>query len=164
MHLLGAIYTWFYGSFMKAFQVSNGVKRVNGNPVKSGFQCHKQFAVKLYNACKWFMLRIYCKSLDVGALIWMVFDTNVDRLHWILSEYQAHHTSWDVLDNKPSQLIALCMKSMRSYLQCKHAISAQDRWHLEIESCNLLPIWKMTRKSTYFRLQCEFMELFYNQT
>jgi hypothetical protein len=51
MHLLGTIYTQFYRSFMQAFQVSNGVKRVNGDPVKSGFQCHKQFVIKLYHTC-----------------------------------------------------------------------------------------------------------------
>jgi hypothetical protein len=56
------------------------------------------------------------------------------------------------------------MISMRRYLWCKHAISAQDGWHLKIESCNLLPIWKMTGKSMYFRLQCEFMEQFYDET
>jgi hypothetical protein len=96
MHLLGAIYTQFYGSFMQAFQVSNGVTRVNKGPVKSGFQCQEQFAIKLYHACNQFMLRMYCKSLDVGALIQMMFVNNVDRLQWILSEYQAHHTSWEV--------------------------------------------------------------------
>jgi hypothetical protein len=69
MHLLGTIYTQFYGSFMEAFHVSNGVKRVNGDPVKSGFQCHKQFAIKLYHACNRFMTRMHCKSLDVEALI-----------------------------------------------------------------------------------------------
>jgi hypothetical protein len=93
----------------------------------------------------------------------MVIDNNVDRLRWILSEYQAHCTSLEVSNHEPSQLIALYMKSMCRYLRCKHAISAQDRWHLEIESCNLLPIWKMMGKSTYFRLQCEFMELFYDK-
>jgi hypothetical protein len=56
------------------------------------------------------------------------------------------------------------MKSMCRYLQCKHVISAQDGWNLEIESCNLLPIWKMMGKSMYFRLQREFMELFYDET
>ncbi len=94
----------------------------------------------------------------------MAFDNNVNRLQWMLSEYQAHCTSWEVSDHEPSRLIALYMKSMHRYLWCKHAISAQDGWHLEIESCNLLPIWKMTGKSTYFRLQCEFLELFYDET
>jgi hypothetical protein len=81
----------------------------------------------------------------------MVFDNNVDRLQWILSEYQAHCTSWEVSNHETSWLIALYTKSMLRYLRCKHAISAQDWWHLKIESCNLLPIWKMTRKSMYFR-------------
>ncbi len=61
MLLLGAMYTQFDGSFMQAFKVSNGVKRVNGDPVKSGFQSHKQLAMKLYHACNQFMLRMYCK-------------------------------------------------------------------------------------------------------
>jgi hypothetical protein len=59
-------------------------------------------------------------------------------------------------------MVALFMKSMRNYLRCKRAISHQDGWLLEIESCNLLPIWKMMNKTTYLRLQCEFMETFYN--
>jgi hypothetical protein len=37
MHLLGAIYIQFYGSFMQVFQVASGVKRVTSDPVKSGF-------------------------------------------------------------------------------------------------------------------------------
>jgi hypothetical protein len=47
---------------MQASQVDNHVKRVNGDPVKGGFQCHKQFALKLCNACNRFFLRSYCKS------------------------------------------------------------------------------------------------------
>jgi hypothetical protein len=94
----------------------------------------------------------------------MVFDTNVNRLCWIFPEYKTNCSSWKVFDNKLLQLIGLYMKNICSYIWCKHAISAQDGWHLEIESCNLLPIWKMTGKSTYFRLQCEFMELFYEET
>jgi hypothetical protein len=68
MHLLGSIYT-VYRSFVQAFQVSNGAKRVNGDPVKSEFQCHEQFAMKLYHTCNRFMLRMYCESLDIGALL-----------------------------------------------------------------------------------------------
>jgi hypothetical protein len=51
INLLGAIYTQFYGLFMQAFQVSNGVKRMIWDPVKSGFQCQEKFAMKLYNSC-----------------------------------------------------------------------------------------------------------------
>jgi hypothetical protein len=51
MHLLCTLYTQFFGSFMQAFQVSNGVKRVNGDPVKSGCQCYKQFSIELYHPC-----------------------------------------------------------------------------------------------------------------
>jgi hypothetical protein len=47
IHQLGAIYAQFYGCFMQLFQVANGVKQVNGNPVKGGFQCHEQFAKKI---------------------------------------------------------------------------------------------------------------------
>jgi hypothetical protein len=62
MHLLGAIYTQFYGSFMQAFQVASGVERVTGDPVKSGFQCQERFAIKLYNACNRFRMRRFCIS------------------------------------------------------------------------------------------------------
>ena len=37
-----------------------------------------------------------------------------------------------------------------------------DGWHLEIKSCNLLPVWKMLGKTTYLRLQCKYMETVYN--
>jgi hypothetical protein len=67
-----------------------------------------------------------------------------------------------VSPHEPLHLIAFFLKGMRSYLRCKHAVSAQDGWLLEIESCNLLPIWKMTGKTTYLKLQCEYMETFYN--
>ena len=51
---------------------------------------------------------------------------------------------------------------MRSYLRCLCAIALHDGWHLEIESCNLLSIWKMLEKTTHMRLQCEHMEKFYD--
>jgi hypothetical protein len=68
MHLLGEIYTQFYVSFMQAFQVASGVKRVTSDPVKSGFQCHKMFAIKLYKARNWLMMRRFCISLDSNEI------------------------------------------------------------------------------------------------
>jgi hypothetical protein len=50
IHQLVAIYSQFYGGFMQAMQVANGIKRVNGDPVKGGYQCHHHFAIKLYRA------------------------------------------------------------------------------------------------------------------
>ncbi len=44
------------------------MKRLNGDPVKGGFQCHKQLAIKLYNACNQLMMRIYSKSLDCNKV------------------------------------------------------------------------------------------------
>ncbi len=41
MHQLQAIHTQFYGGFLHAMQVANGVKSENGDPVKGGFQTHE---------------------------------------------------------------------------------------------------------------------------
>ena len=117
MHHLGGIYTQFYGAFMQPFQVSNRVKRVTGDPVKNGFQCHDNFAVKLYTACNRFMLRN------------------------ILGPYQESRVSWEQSNREPSQMVALFLIAFWCYLQCKKTISLHDGWHLEIESCNLLPVW-----------------------
>ena len=53
---------------------------------------------------------------------------------------------------------------MRSYIKCKRAINAHDSWHCEIESCTLMPIWKMFGKNTYLKLklQYEYIEKMYN--
>jgi hypothetical protein len=59
-------------------------------------------------------------------------------------------------------MAAFFKKSMRSYLSCRCAIALHNGWHLEIESCNLLSIWKMLGKTTYMRLQCEYFEKFYD--
>jgi hypothetical protein len=58
--------------------------------------------------------------------------------------------------------MAALFKNMRSYLRCHRANALHDRWHLENESCKLLSIWKMSGKTTYMRLQCEYMEKFYD--
>ncbi len=150
LHLLGVIYTQFYSSFMQAFQVVSGVKRVTGDPVKSGFQCHKMFAIKLFNACNQLMMRRFCISLDCNEINQMDVYSYVHRLRLILSRYQTYRLAWEEGVHKPLLMIALFMKSMQMYLCYKRAISAHDGWHLEIESCKLLLIWKMTGNTNYF--------------
>jgi hypothetical protein len=164
MHQLAAIYKQYYGGFMQPFQADNQVKRVNGDPIKGGYQSHEQFARKLYNACNRFLLRSYCKSgfFKSGFEMPAVFESDDDRIRWILDDYRRFRRSWEISRHEPSRVIALYLKSMRSYLRCKNAISNRDAWLLEIESCNLLPIWKMMGKNIYMRLQCEYMETFYD--
>jgi hypothetical protein len=59
-------------------------------------------------------------------------------------------------------MVALFLKAMRCYLRCDKAINKHDVWHLEIESTNLLPIWKTFGKTNYLKIQCEFMERCYD--
>jgi hypothetical protein len=80
MHQLSVIYTLFYGGFMQPFQVSNGVKQVNGNPVKERFQDHERFAIKLFKACRQFMLRKFIDSEDLSN----IGSNNLFHLHFIV--------------------------------------------------------------------------------
>jgi hypothetical protein len=143
-------------------QVANGVKRVNGDPVKGEFQTHKQFSMKCYKAVKLLMMRAFCLSGSINQVNELEFPTDVNRMHCILEKYQKFRSLWERLVHEPSRMAALFLKSMRSYLRCPHAIALHDGWHLEIESYNLLSIWKMSGKTTYMRLQCECMEKFYD--
>jgi hypothetical protein len=129
---------------MQPFQVANGVKRVSGDPLKqSAFQCHEQFAIKLYNTCNRFILCMYVHSCYhtqfhdelVDSLVWM---------HGMLEDYRRYHTSWERSNHEPSRVISLYLKSMHSYNWFRNAIRKHDPWHLEIESCKLMPVWKMT--------------------
>ena len=140
MHQLAAIYSQFYGGFMQAFQADSRVKRVSGKPLKDGFQCHHHFAVKLYNACNRFLMRKYCHSRFALDMTGVKFASGEEKLGWMLANYCAFRTSWEESPHQPSRMVALFLKSMRSYLRCKHAISKQDGWLLEIESCHMLSI------------------------
>jgi hypothetical protein len=163
MHYLGAIYTQFYGAFMQPFQVANGVKRVTGDPVKNGFQCHERFADKMYNACNRFMLRMFCTSQYMEVIRNASHEhSNIARLRFILDTYREYRESWELSEHQPSRMVALFIKSYWCYLRCKKAISSHDGWHLEIESCHLMPVWKVLGKTTYLRLQCKYMEMFYS--
>jgi hypothetical protein len=94
MHHLASIYTQFYGGFMQPFQVANSVKRVTGNPLKqSAFQCHKQFAIKLYNTCNLFMLCMYVHSCYCIQFHDKMIDSLV-RMHGMLEDYRRYRTSW----------------------------------------------------------------------
>ena len=160
MHHLGAIYTQFYGGFLQVLQVLNGVKRVTGDPVKGGFQTHHLFCKKVFSCCNRLMMRSFCNSVQLNETV--SFDSNVHRLRHFLSKCRQYRIEWEESAHEPSRVVALFMKSMRSYLRCRRAIKAHDGWHLEIESANLLRVWKVMGKTTYLRLQCEFMETFYN--
>ena len=86
----------------------------------------------------------------------------VTSLRVIIRLYQEYRDSWESSDHQPSRMVGLFLKSMRSYIRCKRAIQSHDPWHLEIESCTIMPIWKMFGKNTYLRLQCEYLETFYD--
>jgi hypothetical protein len=140
MHHLGGIYTQFYGAFMQPFQVANGVKRVTGDPVKNGFQCNDNFAKKLNSACNRFIMRSFCASQYMEKIRNASHDTNISKIRFILSIYREYRESWEHSNHEPSRMVALYLKAFRCYLRCKNAISSHDGWHLEINSCNLLPV------------------------
>ncbi len=74
---------------------------------------------------------MYCKSLDWDKVNQIEFDSDVRRMHWILSQYQTYHYSWVVLGHEPLQIVALFIQSMQKYLRCKHAIATHKGWHYE---------------------------------
>ncbi len=126
MHRLGGIYTQFYGAFMQPFQVGNGVKRVTGDPVKNGFQCHDNFTKKLYSVCNRFMLQSFCASQYMEKIKNACHDTNISQICFIISTYREYRESWEQSNHKPSQMVALFLKAFWCYLRCKKAISLHD--------------------------------------
>jgi hypothetical protein len=86
MHQLQAIYTQFYGGFLQAMQVANGVKRVNWDPVKGEFQTHEQFSKKCYKAVNLLMLRAFCLSGSINELNELEFPTDVNCMRCILEK------------------------------------------------------------------------------
>ncbi len=83
-------------------------------------------------------------------------------LCFILQRLQVFRKSWEASPNEPSRVIALFMKYMERYLRAKKAVSAYDSWLIEIESADWMGPWKMINKRTYLRLQCEYIERFYD--
>jgi hypothetical protein len=162
IHLLGTIYQQFYGGLMQPFVAENRVKRVNGDPIKGGFQSHDQFAKKMYRSCNRFMFRRLISSGLLDSITRVEFKSNAHRLRWMLDRYREYRMMWETSDHEPSRMVALFLKSMRCYLRCDKAINKHDVWHLEIESANLLPIWKTFGKNNYLKIQCEFMERCYD--
>jgi hypothetical protein len=115
----------------------------------------------MFNACYRLLMRKFVHSLT-GNL-----DTEYDGsgskvMRAMLDKYHVFVLSWEESLHGPSRMVELFLKSMRTYLRCEIAIATNDSWYMEIESASLLPIWKMNSNYTYFRLQCEYMETYYN--
>ena len=110
MHQLGGIYSQFYGGFMQAMQVANGMKRVNGNPVKGGYQAHHLFAVRLYRAANRLMFRAMCS----GGSFNETDNDSPQQIRSIIDRYKTIRESWEVSDHQPPRMVALFLKSMRS--------------------------------------------------
>ncbi len=140
IHQLGAIYSQFYGGFLQAMWVANGVKQVNGDPIKGGFQTHEQFAMKMNKSCNRLILHAFCSTGCLTKMNDANFTSNPEQLCFIMKKYQEYRTRWEESANQPSRMVALFLKLMRSYLRCRRAVVTHDSWHLEIESCNLLTI------------------------
>ena len=68
MHQSAVVYIKYYGSFMQAMQVLLSVKRVKGDPVKSNYQDHDKFQLKLYRACRRFRFAKFIGSLSASDL------------------------------------------------------------------------------------------------
>jgi hypothetical protein len=162
MHQLGVVYTMFYGGFMQPLQVANGIKRVMGDPLKGKFKDHERFAVKLFKACRRFMLRRFVQSEFLDEMDSIRFHYDVSRLKYLLKQYADFRKSWTTSAHEPSQVVALFVKYMESYVRCKRAVKAQDGWLMEKESCIWLGAWKMCDKKTYLLLQCKYCETWYN--
>jgi hypothetical protein len=115
MHQLQAIYTQFYGGFLQAMQVANGVKRVNGDPVKGGFQTHEQFSMKCYKSVNRLMMRAFCLSGYINELNALEFPTDYNHMCCILQKYWEFRSLWELLSvHEPSRMAALFKKSTRS--------------------------------------------------
>ncbi len=118
--------------------------------------------MKMYKSCNRLVLRTFCLTGCLTKMNDVDFTSNAEQLCVIIKKYQEYRTRWEKSANQPSRMVALFLKLMRSYLRCCHAVTTHDGWLLDIESWNLLPIWKMNGKTTYLRLQSKFMENFYN--
>ena len=155
MHQAAVIYIIFYGGFIQAMQVANGVKRVTGDPVKGNYQDHDRFLCKLYKACIRFRKRKFV--LAQGIEFWLMKDgeTKDQFLRREEERFNDFVTKWETGNHEPSRLVSLFIKYTASYLSCKHGIRKGDFWLCEKESNLWIAPWKVCNKSTYLRLQCE---------
>lgn len=69
--------------------------------------------------------------------------------------------TWLDSEHEPSRVVMHFIKCMDSYLRCKRGISKNAFWDLEKESCLWIAPWKVMGKTTYLRLQCEYIEFVY---
>jgi hypothetical protein len=108
MHLLGAIYTQFYGGFLQPLQVANSVKRVNGDPVKGGYQEHHIFTMQVYSAVNRLMLRKMCADGSFNDMSDIPQQSDGSRLRSIINRYREIRSSWEVSPHQPSRVAAFC--------------------------------------------------------
>ena len=149
MHQCDAIYTVCYGGFLQPLQVEIGIKRVAGTPTKGKFKEHEDHMLKCYYAASRYMIRRFLQSSNRDELSIQPPETHRGFLCRLHSKFLEFRSSWETSIHGPSRMVALFLKYTRSYLRCKLGVSNLDFWIIEHESCQWLPIWKMTEKSTY---------------
>ena len=84
MHQLGVIYTQFYGGFMQAMPLANGVRRVKGDPVKGDYQAHIAFASKLFKSCTRYIFRQFLKTNIVDEFDDMQYENKGIKIRLLL--------------------------------------------------------------------------------
>ena len=147
---------------MQPMQLANGVKRVQGDPVKGNFQDHERFMLKLYTACRDFRFRRFIESQELEDLKAKVGESPEETLRRIENNVIQFFSGWETSKHEPSRLVAIFMKCVESYKRCKAAIRKEDFWSLEKESNEWMGPWKVCGKTTYLREQCEYIEHVYD--
>ena len=118
MHQLGVIYSIFFGGFMQAILVGVGDKRIEGDPVKRNFQKHENFAIKLFKSCERLMLRVFVQSHHFTTYRQHnVYAPNINKMVSLVEHYMLFTDEWEESAHEPSRLVALYVKTVRSYLR-----------------------------------------------
>lgn len=161
MHRLDCGFRMFYPGFWQPLCFELSVKRVNGDPVKGGFQAHENFALKLLKGFKRYRIRCFIASMPVADLRPRANESPAETLLRIEKSFREYCESWETSDHEPSRLVALSIKFLDSYSRCRDGIRKKDFALREKEGCDWLAAFKFCGKNNYVIEACERIEKLY---
>jgi hypothetical protein len=104
----GYIYTilwWFSAGYAGCKRCQEG--GWGGDPVKGGFQTHKQFSMKCYKSVNQLMMRAFCLSGHINESNALEFPTDYNCMRCIIQKYWEFKSLWEQSVHEPSRMAAL---------------------------------------------------------
>ena len=147
MHQTGIIYSIYYGGFIQCFQLALSVKRVNGDPVKKGYQDHDIHLRDLYLACLRYRLHNFTLTLSSEDMTALDNESAIQFMVRLEEKYSSYVEEWENTDHEPSKLVSLFLKATGEY--CISREGPRDRLAAR-KLCLLCPMTAVTKTSKPF--------------